>query len=794
VALLNLNFNQALNTTNLNWSTSSDADWFVENTNTFNSLSSAAQSGPVVNYQTSTLTLPVTGPGTISFYWQTSPNGNNFNLGFNLDGTNLANLGSGNSWVEAGPFGIGSGQHVLTWVAAANGDTDLTEAGYLDEVNFSPAPVPVITVNPASQTNYPGYPVGLVAGASSLTPVSWQWFEVGSGLIANATNAFFSPTNSGTPGVAGDYYAVASNLSGPAFTLTAAVTFVSAPLPPNWTRVFRSPFYPVNGDFLRDYNGGCAVDSTGDVYVANQYIQNINVENNQAAIVDTFTAVGADGAAALLKYADTNGPLNTAPLLWAVGLTNNDPASYSYGLDVALAPGNGAYLASEIFHTNWLGANRYADIGGGSILLSRFDVNGSNIWSQLIGGTNLTYTSYNMIASDSSGNVTVGGEMFGTTALGGTNLTTSGGSGFIAQYNPNGTIRWAKTVPNYVYGVAYGGGQLYVSLQATVSGGVTNVSIGSLSNLTDRSWGVACLNATNGQALWLRGVGDQFGANYVGLINDMPLMSSAGTNVFLTGNAYGSSVTFGSLSATLPGGRGQFFARYDTNGNPQFATVFGNPNSMIWAVAANTSGVYFDGDFDGYSGFGNYFVTAPEYVPSPLGSQYFTQPFVAKFDLNGNPLWVKNGVSPVLGNFRGIATTSGGVWASGFLLTTNELGNGLVPAQFGTNLVVSDATFVGSPVGSLYFTVGGLMTKITDSTVAASPVQLLNTLYSGGNFQFSFISESGFTHYVQYRTNLTSGVWLSYTNFPGDGTSKTNSLPLSLFNPSKQGFIRVSTQ
>ncbi len=307
-----------------------------------------------------------------------------------------------------------------------------------------------------------------------------------------------------------------------------------------------------------------------------------------------------------------NGPANTAPLVWAVGLTNNDPASYSYGLSVALAPGNGAYFAADIFHTNWLGTNRYADTGGGSILLSRFDVNGSNVWSQFITGPNLTYTSYNMIASDSSGDVTVAGEIFGTTAFGGTNLSAPSGSGFIAQYNPNGSIRWAQTVPDYVFGLGAGGGQLYVSLQATVSGGVTNVSIGGLSNLTDRAWGVACLNGTNGHALWLRGVGDQFGADTSGLINDMPLISTSGTNVFFTGNAYGDSVVFGSLSVSLSGESGQYFARFDTNGNAQAATVFGSPTTMIWASAANASGVYVDGDFGGYSGFGNYFVTAPE--------------------------------------------------------------------------------------------------------------------------------------------------------------------------------------
>lgn len=75
------------------------------------------------------------------------------------------------------------------------------------------------------------------------------------------------------------------------------------------------------------------------------------------------------------------------------------------------------------------------------------------------------------------------------------------------------------------------------------------------------------------------------------------------------------------------------------------------------------------------------------------------------------------------------------------------------------------------------------------------PVTLLNSQAGGGNFQLSFLSQSGVTHSVQYRTNLVSGLdWQTYTNVAGDGTSKTVSVPLSVFSPSQQGYLRVSTQ
>jgi subtilase family serine protease len=82
------------------------------------------------------------------------------------------------------------------------------------------------------------------------------------------------------------------------------------------------------------------------------------------------------------------------------------------------------------------------------------------------------------------------------------------------------------------------------------------------------------------------------------------------------------------------------------------------------------------------------------------------------------------------------------------------------------------------------------------NALAPSPVAvgLAEPRTSGTNFQFQFLSQSGFTNAVQYRTNLVSGSWQTYTNVLGDGTSKTISIPLAIFSPSRQGFVHVLTQ
>jgi hypothetical protein len=73
-------------------------------------------------------------------------------------------------------------------------------------------------------------------------------------------------------------------------------------------------------------------------------------------------------------------------------------------------------------------------------------------------------------------------------------------------------------------------------------------------------------------------------------------------------------------------------------------------------------------------------------------------------------------------------------------------------------------------------------------------VNLLTPYAAGTNFQFRFLTQYSFNHALQYRTNLVSGGWQTYTNVTGDGTMKTISIPLSVFGSSPQGFVRVLTQ
>jgi hypothetical protein len=266
------------------------------------------------------------------------------------------------------------------------------------------------------------------------------------------------------------------------------------------------------------------------------------------------------------------------------------------------------------------------------------------------------------------------------------------------------------------------------------------------------------------------------------LIDDEPLLAVSGSNVFIMGTAFGSNATFGPFTVSFPGGAGQYFARYNTNGTPQLAVGFGSPTTIPWTTLADSSGnVYVGGDFDTYSVFGSNLIAAPH--QDSIGNGYSSQGFLAKFDANGNPLWARLAQSQNnYVNVRGLTLANDGVWGCGLFKS---------PTSFGTNTIFSASSCVGSPTCFLTYHVSGFLAKITDATVVSNPaITLVNPQVSGVNFQFQFLSQTGKTHLVLSRTNIVLGNWVTNSTISGDGTIKTVSVPKA--SP-KETYFRVFT-
>ena len=61
---------------------------------------------------------------------------------------------------------------------------------------------------------------------------------------------------------------------------------------------------------------------------------------------------------------------------------------------------------------------------------------------------------------------------------------------------------------------------------------------------------------------------------------------------------------------------------------------------------------------------------------------------------------------------------------------------------------------------------------------------------SGANLNLSFATQPGRAYTIQMRTNLTSGPWISITNFPGNGSMRG----ISILPGLPRAFYRIQTQ
>lgn len=755
----------AVDAPNLVWTTGGTTNWFGQTAITHDNLD-AARSGAIGDDGDSWIETSLVGPGTLNFWWRVSSDDNNGYdwLLLEVDGDYYDEIAGDSGWNQY-EIQFGPGSHTVRWTyfKDASGVANL-DAAFLDEVSFTTANAPQITQHPFSQTNYPGYQVALIAEANATPAPTWQWYKSGV-LIPGATSTFYSPTNSGTAGVAGNYHAVASNASGSANTHTAVVSFVSAPLPPDWSVGVSAPIYNSFDQVVTNYGIACLEDAAGNVYSANSFTGTNSVGTNE------FAAGSGRFATVLMKLN------STGSLIWGRSMTNSGNGN-SYPQCLATAPGNGVYMSGVFIGTNGLGTNQLTEIGGSTTYLARFDSAGNILWVRTIGGTNACFQGYHQLVSDPAGNVTISalGENY-TSVSGVTNLLLNGQRGVLAQFDANGALRWVSQPSSWCQNLAYGNGRIY----AAMGGAETNYA-GGLTNTSDRHWALVALNADNGQAIWLRNFGPAIGN---GVFADTPRIAVAGSNVFLAGSGGGGSASFGGFSVTWPS-TGQYLAGYDTNGNARFATNFGSTTTMPWVAAADAAGnVYVGGDFDGYSMFGSRVIAGPHV--NALAPGFFSQSFLAKFDRNGVHQWTRTAQSPYLASLRDISLASDGVWGVGF---TDDR------ASLGAFTVSGPAICIGFPFCFIQNLTGGWIGKITESSGGSSPlpVTLVNLEYPANNFRFSFASQSGFNHLVLYRTNLTVGTWLTNSTVPGDGSVKTVNVPLSLFGGAKQGFVRVLTQ
>ncbi|MCZ8189188.1 MAG: SBBP repeat-containing protein [Microcystis sp. LE19-338.1B] len=400
------------------------------------------------------------------------------------------------------------------------------------------------------------------------------------------------------------------------------------------------------------------------------------------------------------------------------------------------------------------------NFGNNDFFVAKYDVYGNRLWVKQFGSVYADYATG--ISSESSGNTYVSGR------------TEGGEDAFVAKYNANGNQLWMAQFGTSGYDSATGvssdgSGNVYVS-------GYTDGSFPSYTNLGSYDAFVAKYD-TSGNPVWVK----QFSTSS----HDYAEGISSDSN----GNVYVSGKTFGSfLGYTNLGLYDAFVAKYDGNGNQLWLRQFGTSgDDEITGISSDSSdNVYVTGStkggLPGYSNLGSY------------------DAFVAKYDGNGNQLWLRQfgtsgndeitGISRDIDNnvyVTGYTTGSlpGNINAGGsdaFVAKYNANGTLNWVRQFGTSAADSANGIRIDSSGNVYVTgdtSGGLPGNSNSGSSDAFVVgfdsdgNILNNIYSN-NFETSAGSEWSKTN----RSTTPIGGRKFLGEFSNDTVSLTLNNPL----------------
>jgi hypothetical protein len=132
----------ALDTTDMDWSTGEDASWHFESATNHDGVD-AARSAFTKNEGSSDLELTVTGPGTLTFWWKVSSEFDFDFLRFYIDDEQQAaapEISGEVDWQQKS-IAIPAGMHVLRWSYSKDFNvTGGSDRGWLDQVQFIEGP------------------------------------------------------------------------------------------------------------------------------------------------------------------------------------------------------------------------------------------------------------------------------------------------------------------------------------------------------------------------------------------------------------------------------------------------------------------------------------------------------------------------------------------------------------------------------------------------------------------------------------------------------------------------------
>jgi len=425
------------------------------------------------------------------------------------------------------------------------------------------------------------------------------------------------------------------------------------------------------GNGIRNSCASVGTDATGNIIITGEF-------HNSSIKFGSITLVNADPSGFrwdfyIVKY-DSSGNV-----LWAkrAGGTNYDEG------EGVCTDSNGNIFATGHFYSGTIifGSDTLTNSQQGTAgsFIVKYDSNGNVLWAKSVQGLSIDW-GYS-VSADPSGNVFVTGEFSSDTLYFGSSVivtNTSSTAVFVAKYDPNGNILWAKSemgTPNYndggysvsadPFGNAFVVGH-FSSL--TASFGTTTLTNSASSGSFD--FFIAKYDP-NGNVLWAKsasGIDDETGYS---------VSTDAAGNAYVTGNYQSPTMSFGNIVLTnINNNNGNVFVvKYEASGGVAWAESSQGSSDFATghSISVNTAGdIFVTGGFTSDTiSFGSQILIPPTNSSSPI--------FVTTYDPNGNILcatclisggW---GVTTVAADPFGNAAVAGSFGANPFIVGADTL-------------------------------------------------------------------------------------------------------------------------
>lgn len=413
-------------------------------------------------------------------------------------------------------------------------------------------------------------------------------------------------------------------------------------------------------------------------------------------------------------------------------------AGYFYGSSVTL----GAYNLQQT------GINNTSDI-----LIAKYDPTGRVLWATSAKGKAQDEGWFT--ATDHYGNVYVTGFFnsdslwFDQTLLLNHNTTDTVDDIFLAKYDANGNLLWAKSY----------GGKSYEAGEGITVDNAGNVYVTGFYESDSVSFDAYVLHNTsnenayifkcdsNGNIIWATG------STSTGVVSAYGISTDVNGHVFITGRFNGTTADFGTneVDNQQVGEDDIFVAQYDSAGNPLWAvSAGGSYNDRGLAIATDAAGNAFVTGY--YNSLTAYF-GLQQLINDTTNRT--SDVFVAKYDPSGNLVWVKGGNGNDNDVAQSIATdTAGNVYVAGYYYSGSLIFDNDTLNNFDGSLGTDDI-FVAEYNGT-----GGLLRALTVGNVSNEAANGITTDVSGNAYVTGFfrsdqiafgdtvLNNSGSSHFV----------------------------------------------